>query len=160
MERRIVSFRTDDEGHWVGVLGCHHGRHFRHDPPWRLSEWTQSEHGRNDRVGQITDCPKCEWIELPANMVHDRTTSEWDEDSIPRAIRRDHKVAPGVWGRLCVYQGNIRFRFSDGLAGGPPGDGLLGAGNHQLIPPERPHRVEVVGPVRLSIEFLVKANDG
>ena len=158
MDRRIVSFRIDDDGHWVGVLDCHHGRHFRHQPPWWRCEWVQTNDGRQARIGQLTDCPKCEWIELPESMKHDRTTARWDEASIPRALLRNHSVAPGVWGRLSVFDGTVRFRFDDGLGGGPEGDGVVPAGGHQLIPPERPHRLEVIGPVELAVEFYVNEN--
>src|SRR6185436_1579322 len=51
IERRIVGFHQDGEGQWVAELECGHGLHVRHDPPWYVREWTQSEAGRDGRLG-------------------------------------------------------------------------------------------------------------
>jgi len=160
MQRRISGFRLDDDNHWVAVLDCHHGHHVRHDPPWQLRPWTQTDEGRASMIGEVLECPKCEWIEVPEGLTHDRTTAEWDEESVPRAIRRDHRVASGVWGRVRVLEGSIRFQFADGLGGEVGDDGLLNTTQVQPIPPGRPHHLEVVGPVRVVVDFLVMPPDG
>ena len=81
-------------------------------------------------------------------MTLARTTPEFDERSLPKALRSSHKVARGVWGRLVVRSGSIDFVFDD--------EGLrrtLAAGDAQPIPPERVHHLELIGPVALLIEF-------
>ncbi len=155
MDRTVTDFRLDEENDWVAVLDCHHGRHVRHHPPWQERPWTQTEEGRRSMIGQTVDCPKCEWIEMPEELVHDRTTAEWSADTVPRAIRRDHKVASGVWGRVRVLEGSIRFGFADGRGGEAGTDGVLEVGVDQPIPPDRPHHLEVVGPVKVVVDFFV-----
>jgi len=57
--RSIVGFHRDEEGHWVADLDCGHGRHVRHEPPFRVREWTQSEAGRQRMLGVTLACRKC-----------------------------------------------------------------------------------------------------
>ena len=59
MERRIVGFRQDDEGHWVAELECGHSQHVRHDPPWQVREWVTTAEGRVGRIGQALECRQC-----------------------------------------------------------------------------------------------------
>ncbi|MCP3856757.1 MAG: DUF3565 domain-containing protein [Actinomycetia bacterium] len=155
MDRTVTGFRTDGDDGWVAILDCHHGRHVRHHPPWPEGPWAQTEEGRQSMLGTVVDCPKCERIEMPDGLVHDRTTAEWNEDTLPRAVRRDHKVAGGVWGQARVIEGSIRFGFADGLGGEISGDGVLETGDKQPIPPNRPHHLEVIGPVRVVVDFFV-----
>lgn len=69
MERSIVGFRRDEEGHWVAELECGHGQHMRHDPPWQSRPWTQSEQGRAGMIGMLVNCLKCDRNEPPAEWA-------------------------------------------------------------------------------------------
>ena len=60
MERRVVGFEQDTEGHWVAALDCGHGLHVRHDPPWMVREWVVTETGRKERIGKLLQCKKCD----------------------------------------------------------------------------------------------------
>jgi hypothetical protein len=60
MERRIVGFHLDDEGHWVAELDCGHGQHVRHDPPWQNRPWTRTPEGRGRMIGQRLACRLCD----------------------------------------------------------------------------------------------------
>jgi hypothetical protein len=55
----ITGFHRDHEGQWVAELACGHTQHVRHEPPWQVREWTQSESGRQSRLGSTLDCPLC-----------------------------------------------------------------------------------------------------
>jgi len=57
--RRIVAFHQDDEQHWVAELECGHSQHVRHDPPWQVRAWVQSEEGRREFVGTSLPCVTC-----------------------------------------------------------------------------------------------------
>jgi hypothetical protein len=59
MERRIVQFHQDEEGHWVGELECGHTRHLRHEPPWQVRPWVLDPRARADRIGTPIDCREC-----------------------------------------------------------------------------------------------------
>ena len=60
MDRPIVGFHLDDEGHWVAELACGHFQHVRHDPPWQNRAWTQTPEGRDAMRGRPLACRKCD----------------------------------------------------------------------------------------------------
>lgn len=60
MLRKIVGFHQDDAGDWVADLDCRHGIHMRHNPPWSVREWVQTENGRMQFLGHELECRKCE----------------------------------------------------------------------------------------------------
>ena len=60
MDRRIVGFHPDAEGHWVAELECGHAQHVRHDPPWMSRPWVLTREGRDSRLGVVLNCVKCD----------------------------------------------------------------------------------------------------
>ena len=88
-------------------------------------------------------------LRVPAELRLARTTREFDETSLPSALRSTHKVARGVWGNVVVRSGSIDFVFDDDARTRR----TLETGDTQPIPPERIHHLEITGPVRLVIEF-------
>ena len=150
MRRRIVGFRRDDADDWIADLSCLHGQHVRHNPPFRLAPWVLEEAGRAARVGTELDCPLCDRAELPTGLRVVRTTPTWDEGTIPPGLRRAHRLGAGVWGRLRVERGQLRFRAETD----PVLHVTVTPDASQAIPPEVDHRVEPEGPVRLFLELL------
>lgn len=63
--RRILSYRQDDEGHWVAELECGHSQHVRHDPPWQVRPWVVTVEGRRRRIGTMLECRACDEAEPP-----------------------------------------------------------------------------------------------
>jgi hypothetical protein len=59
MERRIVGFHEDEEGHWVAELECGHGQHVRHVPPWQVRPWVTTPEGRASVLGTTLRCRRC-----------------------------------------------------------------------------------------------------
>lgn len=151
MIRLIEGFHTDDDGDWVAELSCLHNQHVRHQPPFRNRPWVLTEQGRAERVGTSLDCPLCDRAELPDGLVGVRTAGPFDDESLPEGLRRDHRVADRTWGVLRVLDGTVRFT----MATAPPLDRTLRAGDEQTIPPDVAHALEVDGPVRLQVDFLV-----
>jgi len=60
MDRRIVDFHQDNEGHWIADLECGHTQHVRHEPPWMNRPWVITQEGRASRLGTVLNCLKCE----------------------------------------------------------------------------------------------------
>jgi hypothetical protein len=58
-DRRIVSFRQDEEDEWVAELECGHRQHVRHTPPWQTREWVLTAEGRAGRLGTVLPCSLC-----------------------------------------------------------------------------------------------------
>ncbi len=72
----------------------------------------------------------------------------FDESSLPKGLLREHRLKPGSWGKLTLRSGAIRFVWDD--------DGtaqMLSAGDIFVVPPERPHHLELDGAFELTIDF-------
>jgi tellurite methyltransferase len=148
MRRAIRGFRTDDVGDWVAVLSCGHPQHVRHQPPFQERPWVTTEEGRRGKLGQPLDCVRCDACELPADAELYRATEVFTEASMPRALAHRHATREGVWGRIVVLSGRLRYvcaalRIDDELAPDRPG----------VVVPEVEHRVEPLGAVRFRVEL-------
>lgn len=88
-------------------------------------------------------------IAMPPGFELVRTSPEFDEASVPAALRSAHRTSEGIWGRLVVLDGSLRFTFE-----AAPGAGReVRAGQVQVIPPGALHRVEPGERVRFVVEF-------
>lgn len=77
-----------------------------------------------------------------------RTTPVFDETTLPPAIRNNHSTRAGVWGLLRVLEGQVRLAFE-----GQAEPVLVTADRPATIPPEAVHHVELIGPMRMQVEF-------
>lgn len=59
-QRRIVGFYQDNDKDWVARLACGHAQHVRHNPPWQQREWVMTDSGRNQKIGEMLSCVKCD----------------------------------------------------------------------------------------------------
>lgn len=87
---------------------------------------------------------------LPPNLVAYQRTREFSETTVPAALRRSHTTKPGVWGRICVLQGSLRYRILEPY----PEEHVLSPEQPGVVEPEIPHEVEPLGEVRFFVEFL------
>ena len=152
MQRRITGFHRDEESHQVAELDCGHARHVRHLPPLSSRPWVLEEASRAERLGTLLDCVRCDALEWPAGFEPYRRTPVFDAATIPDALRADHALKAGVWGRICVLRGRLRYRMQQ-----PPRDEELTPSRVGVIPPEAPHSVEPLGEVAFFIEFHRRA---
>jgi uncharacterized caspase-like protein len=90
MERRIVGFHQDEEGHWVAELECGHQQHVRHDPPWQERPWVLDEATRNARIGTVLPCAPCERVK-PAAYQDARLCGLCEEGADELVRRREDR---------------------------------------------------------------------
>ena len=148
--RPAVGFQQDTQGDWVATLACGHTQHVRHRPPFELRPWVLSEAGRRDKLGADFDCSFCEMPDLPAQARVYRQSREFDETSTPAALLESHQLRGGVWGRIVVLEGLLKYEILEGT----PGVWILRPGVVGSVAPEVAHRVAPCGRVRFSLEFL------
>lgn len=86
---------------------------------------------------------------LPDSVAPYRRTPEFSETSTPAALRRRHTTKPGVWGRIEVLEGSLRYRILE-----PFEEHVLTPERPGVVTPEVPHEVEPIGSVRFYVEFL------
>ena len=148
MKRPITGFRQDDEGHWVALLSCGHPQHVRHHPPMASRPWVLTEEGRRTRLGLTLDCVRCDRAEWPQGFVACKRTPTFTETTTPPGLRKDHATRAGVWARIVVEQGLLRYVVPAlGL------DETLSPGRDGTVVAEVLHHVEPLGPVRFYVEF-------
>lgn len=148
MEQRIEDYRCDEEGHWVALLDCGHPQHLRHKAPFENRPWVLTAEGREANKGAILNCVRCDAFEHPEGLVRYKQTPIFTETTIPTGLQRTHRTKAGVWGKIVVEAGLLRYVVE-----------MLGL-DLQLTPdqpgtvvPTMPHYVEAVGPVRFHVEF-------
>ena len=149
VKRAISSFHRDEQGDWVAGLDCGHGQHVRHRPPFVNRPWVICDESRKAMLGVELDCPRCEAMEWPDDFAPYRRTREFDETTLPSGLAKDHATSRGVWARIHVVSGSLRYHV-----GAPVGRAfLVEAAAPAIIVPEVVHRVEALGTVRFFIEF-------
>lgn len=87
---------------------------------------------------------------LPSGLTHYKSTPEFTHDSMPAGLRRSHTTAAGVWGRITVLEGTLRYRITGAAT---PEEHLLTPGHPGIVEPQVEHEVEPVGAVRFLVEF-------
>lgn len=87
--------------------------------------------------------------DIPSSVDKYAESPEFTETTVPAKLTSLHDTKPGVWGRLCILDGSLRYI----LPGPPLRSTILNAGQIGIIRPEELHRVEMIGPVRFKIEF-------
>ena len=88
--------------------------------------------------------------QIPEHVAAYRRTAEFSEATIPAGLRSRHNTRAGVWGRIRVLEGRLRYRILE-----PEIEELvLSPGQDGVVEPEVFHEVESVGAVRFYVEFL------
>ena len=82
-------------------------------------------------------------------MVYQRT-DEFSELTIPAGLKKRHSTKTGVWARICVLEGRLRYRIHCQ----DPEEHVLSPDFAGIVEPEVLHEVEPLGAVRFFVEFL------
>lgn len=77
-----------------------------------------------------------------------KTTPVFTDQTLPEALRTEHRTKQGTWGLLRVLEGRATLIFVD-----PRRVVAVTPGRPAEIPPQATHFVEVSGPVRMQVEF-------
>ncbi len=86
---------------------------------------------------------------LPDGVSEYARTREFSEASIPANLLRRHQTRTGVWARIVVLEGRLRYRILE-----PAVEEVeLSPDKHGIVEPQIAHEVAPVGPVRFHVEF-------
>ena len=148
MQRTIVSFAVDALGEPIARLDCGHVQHVRHQPPFQLRPWVMTAEGRASMLGTALNCLRCARLEWPADFVAYKQTPVFTERTVPAGLLRDHATKRGVWARIVVLEGALRYHIASlGV------DTVLAPDHGGIVVPELLHSVEALGAVRFYVEF-------
>lgn len=87
-------------------------------------------------------------------MAAYRSTPIFDEDTLPAALRADHRTKAGTWGLISVLEGELRLSFAD-----PHEEHVLSPGRPGLVNPLQTHFVTPIGAMRMRVDFHDSAPD-
>jgi tellurite methyltransferase len=149
MQRAMLGFHQDAEGHWVAELDCGHWQHVRHQPPFTLRPWVLTSEGRDARLGQFLECAPCDRRELPEGYTAYKRTPSFTQATIPAGLRRQHSTKAGVWGLIHVSSGALEYVLEDSSGTRQ----VVHPGDRAVVLPEQPHRVAALGEVSFYVEF-------
>ena len=86
---------------------------------------------------------------VPAPMPQPyRTTLIFNEITLPKGLRRKHRLASGVWSVIRVLEGRVSYRVFE-----PMSVTTLNPGHPGRVMPNQLHMLEVIGSVRLKVDF-------
>jgi tellurite methyltransferase len=152
LHRSIVGFHQDLEQHWVAELDCGHCQHTRHEPPFFPRPWVTTEIGRLEHIGQLLNCVLCDRQEMPNGYAPYRRTPLFTNDSIPKGLRSRHTTKKGVWAKIHVHSGSLRYRIHDPYHT----ETILSVDRPGIVLPEIEHKVEPIDNVEFFVEFWKK----
>ena len=112
MQRTIASFAVDELGEPIAWLDCGHAQHVRHQPPFQVRPWVTTAAGRASMLGTALNCLRCARMEWPTGFIAYQQTPVFTEHSVPAGLLRDHATKRGVWARIEVLAGALRYRIA------------------------------------------------
>lgn len=83
-----------------------------------------------------------------------RSTPEFDENSLPAALRANHSTKAGVWAVVRVLDGRLRLTYLD-----PRSEVIVAPDTPAMLLPEQRHFVTPLGPMRMRVDFYHQAPD-
>jgi truncated hemoglobin YjbI len=78
----------------------------------------------------------------------DRSTPVFDQDSLPTALRREHRTKAGTWGVIRILEGELKLHFVDS-----PEVQQLSPDRPGIVEPGQTHWVEPLGVMRMRVDF-------
>ncbi len=150
MKRKIIGYHQDEKQDWVADLDCFHGQHVRHEPPFFNRPWSATTEGRASKLGEVLDCVRCDVLEFPENLKEYKRTPEFNQETIPKGLLKNHTTKLGTWGKIHVLQGALLYT--------PEGQASIRVheGETANIPPEMLHCVAADGDVRFYVAFFTQ----
>ncbi|MFD1801469.1 DUF1971 domain-containing protein [Mixta tenebrionis] len=83
--------------------------------------------------------------QIPKHFVHTRSTPFWDKTSVPRALLTHHNTKKGVYGRLSVMQGAVKYYgHPDEHDEKAEIEVVIEAGHFGISPPQYWHHIELL----------------
>ncbi|WP_096085099.1 DUF1971 domain-containing protein [Agaribacterium haliotis] len=93
-------------------------------------------------------------LRIPKHWRIRRSTPFFTKDNVPEALLSHHNTAAGVFGQLCVMEGEVTYHgFADEAASEPETSIVIAAGSFGTSPPQYWHRIEMSDDAQFNINF-------
>lgn len=86
---------------------------------------------------------------LPNTVTPYKRTPEFDEQTVPKGLLKEHQTKESVWGTIVVLEGQLQYTINE-----PQTEViLLDANTIGIVEPTVRHEVKPLGKVRFYVEF-------
>lgn len=93
-------------------------------------------------------------LRIPKEWTIQRSTPFFTKDNVPAALLTHHNTAEGVFGQICVMEGQVTYYgFADENATEPEVVVVINAGEFATSPPQYWHHVELSDDAQFNINF-------
>lgn len=93
-------------------------------------------------------------LRIPKDWTVQRSTPFFTKDNVPPALLTHHNTAGGVFGQLCVMEGQVTYYgFADENATEAEVVVVINAGQFATSPPQYWHRIEMSDDAQFNINF-------
>lgn len=152
MQRVIEGFHLDRFQEWVAELECGHELQMKHNPPYMECRWIGTGKGRQEHIGDSVECVDCDMPKIPDGMTLVETSPVYQRSDMPSEWQGGFSTEPGVWARVVVKEGMLRFVIEPGV---PASRGfLLDKGFAGVMAPDLTHSLSpAMGDVQFYIEY-------
>ncbi|MBZ8178571.1 DUF1971 domain-containing protein [Oscillatoria salina] len=86
---------------------------------------------------------------LPKDAICYRKTPVFTQDQIPEGFLTRHSTKKGIWGKINVVSGSLRYRINADILE----EHTLTPTKFGIVEPEVPHQVQPLGEVEFYVEF-------
>jgi tellurite resistance-related uncharacterized protein len=94
---------------------------------------------------------------IPDDFVNYKTTPVFTSDNIPKMFLFEHNTKAGVFGKICVIAGSLKFYGFKERRGEVEQEVIINAGGDAISPPEYWHKVEFLTPAtEFHVEFYAQ----
>ncbi|WP_428774513.1 DUF1971 domain-containing protein [Vibrio sp.] len=93
-------------------------------------------------------------LRIPKDWTIQRSTPFFTKENVPQALLTHHNTAAGVFGQLCVMEGQVTYYgFADERATEPETVVVINAGQFATSPPQYWHRIDISDDAQFNINF-------
>jgi tellurite resistance-related uncharacterized protein len=94
---------------------------------------------------------------IPADFVNYKTTFLMNKGNIPKMFLFEHNTKAGVYGKICVEVGEVKFSGFKERRGDIEQEVNIKAGGFAISPPEYWHKVELITEdTEFKVEFYAQ----
>lgn len=79
---------------------------------------------------------------IPAHFVNYKSTQTFSKNNVPKMFIHRHNTRAGVYGKICVLQGTLKFYGFSSMKGDVEQEVIIKANEHVISPPQYWHKVE------------------
>jgi len=84
---------------------------------------------------------------LPEDVKHYKSTPVFTETTVPKGLLKDHNTKNGVWGVICLNEGELEYVIEDNETH------ILTPEKQGVVEPEIRHHIKPLGKVNFYVEF-------